>query len=431
MSRFCRNALLVAASVVLGAAAARPPSTRLATGHIAVAPWPYLPGSVIPLRVSGFAPPFETSVLGSGRVADGSYTLPLHVDSSRALLIAGNAAGLATASIRIAGPRLLNRPLLIVASYEDGLVFHDAASFSVLGVLATGGTPADVAVDRAGRVATPDTQGTTLAVAALAPWNVTTIGGVVLGDEVAIDDRSRAIFVTDRDVDGRGALTRVTSEGIVTRVTTGATAEGLAVDERRGIVYVANANDGTIAAVDARSMRILRRIPAVNRVFSIALSSDGDRLYAVSNQSANSPFGAAGSVVALALAGSTWRRVARSGNLAFPLGAALDSSGRTLFVTDEERAQIDVLDARSLRAQRSPLRTCATPWKPLVDAAAQMLYVPCAGSDEVDAFDVRTLRRVARAPFRTGGYPLAVAAWRPTERPATSQRPIRSARGKT
>lgn len=409
-------ALPVIALFALAAAAARTPHARLATGRIAVTSWPYLPGSSIPLRVEGFAPPFAAVVLGPGHISGGSYEIPSGTDAHSTTLVVGNGAGLASSTIRIAKPPPADRRLLIVASYDDGIVFHDAASFAVLGVLATGGTPTDVAVDGRGRVASADTQGTALTLAALAPWSVEKIDGVALGDEIAIDAGTQAIFITDRDVNGSGALTRVAADGSVARVTTGATAEGLAIDERRQIVYVANANDGTICAVDARSMRILRRIRAVNRVFSLALSPDGNRLYAVSNQSANSPFGAAGSVVALALQGSTWRIVARSGALAFPLGAALDSQSETVFVTDEALAQVDVLDARTLRAKRPPLRTCMTPWKPGLDAEDQRLYVPCASANSVDVFDAQSFRRVAHAPFSTGGYPLAIATWRPMER---------------
>jgi DNA-binding beta-propeller fold protein YncE len=396
------------------AAMPRIPNRPLASGHIAVTAWPYLPGTRIPLRIDGLAPPFQAVVLGPGRLNGlGEYEIPIGAPAGKSFVVAGNGAGLASVTLRVGDPPPRDRALLVVASYDDGLVLHDAANFSVIGVLGIAGAPADVAVDLRGRIATADTQDSTLTLATLFPWNVTSVGGVELGDEIAVDEGTRAIFVTDRDVGGSGALTRLSSDGGVTRVATGATAEGLAIDERRQIVYVANANDGTIAAIDARSMRLLDRIRAVTRVFSLALSPDGMRLYAVSNQSANSPFAASGSVVALARRGTGWHRVARSGDLTFPLGVALDPSSETLFVTDEERSQIEVLDAHSLRARRAPLETCRTPWKPLYDERSDRLYVPCAESDAIDVFNARTLERVAHAPFSSGSYPLAVAAWHP------------------
>jgi DNA-binding beta-propeller fold protein YncE len=118
-----------------------------------------------------------------------------------------------------------------------------------------------------------------------------------------MDETTHAVFVTDRDWNGTGALTRVGLDSSVTRVSTGETAEGLAVDERRQIIYVANTNDGTIAFVDARSMRVIRRYPAVARVFSLALSPDGTRLYAISNEAMDSPFGKAGEAMEISLGG--------------------------------------------------------------------------------------------------------------------------------
>jgi DNA-binding beta-propeller fold protein YncE len=158
-------------------------------------------------------------------------------------------------------------------------------------------------------------------------------------------------------------------------------------------------------------MQVVRRFHAVARVFSLALSPDGRRLFATSNQSTGSPFGAPGSAVAIALDGKTPRVVARSERLTFPLGVALDAPTHTLFVTDEAIDAVYVLDDRSLRAKHAPLQTCRTPWKPFLDAESHRLYVPCARADKVDVFDAATLHRVAGAPFNTGGYPLAVTAW--------------------
>ncbi len=413
-SRVASAALVPLALLVLAGAMARAPHVRRASGTIASAAWPYLPGSIIPVRVNGFAAPYHSVLLGPGRLLPGgSYEIPQRARAGSALLVAGNAAGLAATNVRITPPPPPRRSLIVVASYDDGLIFHDALDFSVRGVLATGGSPSDTAADASGKVAVTDTQGADLTLVTVAPWGVEHVGGVVLGDEVAIDETTQDVFVTNRDWNGNGALTRVAADGSVARVATGATAEGLAIDERRQIVYVANANDGTVASVSARTMRVLRRFPAVDRVFSLALSADGMRLYAVSNQSSGSLFGSPGAVVAIALDAAEPKVVARSPNLEFPLGVALDPATQTLFVTDESLGQVDVLDAQTLRPRRAALRTCATPWKPRLDPASWRLYVPCAGADAIDAFDTRTLRRIAHAPFATGSYPLAVAVWHP------------------
>jgi DNA-binding beta-propeller fold protein YncE len=413
-------AFALAMAAIPGACASieRSPQGYRATGRILATNWPYFAGSVVPVRIDGFPAPFRVALSGAGSLSsDGIYHVPENVIAGTATLVAGNAEGLAARTLRVADSPSSTHPFLAVASYDDGIVFHSARDFSVLGVLATGGTPSDVAIDDRGRLAATDTQGSSITVASLAPWSVSHVDGVPLGDELAIDDATRTIFVTDRDLNGNGALTRVAAGGLTARVVTGQTAEGLAIDRRRRIVYVANVNDGTVAVVDARSMRVIRRIQAVPRVFSLALSPDGSRLYAISNQSAGSPFAAPGSAIEIDLTHPGSRIVARSGPLNFPLGAALDAATGTLFVTDESLDVVDVLDSRTLKQKHLPLSTCRTPWKPTLDPAAGRLYVPCARDDAVDVFDASALRRVAGAPFHTGSYPLAVAVW-PATRPA-------------
>jgi len=416
LTAFARLAVLTLALAGLVASVPRVPHTRLAVGRIDVASWPYLPGSTLPLRVTGFAGSYHAALLGPGELRPGGiYVAPPATTGTSALLIAGNAVGLGAARLRIAPPPSPDRSLIFAASYDDGLVVHDTGDFSVIGLIATGGAPSDTAADPNGRVAVTDTQGSALTVVTLSPWSIAHVEGVPLGDEIAVDSVTHAIFVTNRDADGKGALTRVLPDGTVSRVTTGATAEGIAIDERRQIVYVANANDGTIAAIDARAMRVTRRFRAVERVFSLALSSDGSTLYAISNQSAGSLFAAPGSAIAIALNGSKTHLRARSGALNFPLGIALDTHDATLFVTEEARSEIDVLDTGTLRAKRPPLKTCKTPWKPTLDEATGRLYVPCASDNSIDVFDAKTLRRVPHAPFATGSYPLAVEIWHPAK----------------
>jgi len=413
-------ALAAAVAPALCGSTARTPREYRAVGSIVASRWPYVTGSALAVRVDGFGTPYHVALVGKGNLSeDGTYSVGDAARSGSAMLVAGNANGLAARNIRVVAPPAASRPFVAVASYDTGIVLHDAQTFSVLGVLGTGGTPSDVAIDATGRLAATDTQGSALTIATLAPWKVARADGVVLGDEVAVDEATHAVFVTDRDVNGDGALTRVSADASVSRVVTGRTAEGLAIDPRRGLVYVANVNDGTVAAVGTRSMQVVRRFTAVARVFSLALSPDGQRLYAVSNQSAGSPFGAPGSVVALDLRRSPPRIVARSRELRFPLGAALDAASGALFVTDEAADTVDVLDARTLAPKRAPLQTCRTPWKPMLDR--RRLFVPCARADSVDVFDVTTLRRVPGAPFATGSYPLAVAVW-PGRRAANAPR---------
>lgn len=386
----------------------------LASARIVASELPYLPGSTIPLQIEGVQAPFSFDVLGDAKIDGGSLRIAQHPATASATVIASASEALGVHRFAIAPPPQRTEPFIAVAAYDTGVILHDAQTpFRQKSVLGIGGAPADVAIDSDGRLAAGDTAGDSMTIATMQPWNVATVAGVPVTDELAFDRRSHELFATNRDVDGSGALTRISPDGTVSRKLLGQTSEGLAIDEARGRVYVANTNDGTVSVVDERTMTELQRFHAVDRVFSLALSADGTRLYAVSNQSISSPFAAAGGVVTLDVGAKRPRVVTRSPHLAFPIGVALDEAHRRLFVTDEHDNTIDVLDTATLKPVHAALRTCRTPWKPAVDAQTSTLYVPCAQADRIDAFDTRTLRRISGAPFATGGYPLAVAVWHP------------------
>jgi len=388
-----RRIPLVLLTLVL-AAAPRAVSMHRAAGAIAGSALPYLPGSILPTGVTGFAAPYKDIVAGPGK--------------NESTVIAAGPHGLSARTFAVAPAPDPAQPFVAVATYDDGVIIHDMyAPFRARAALGIGGAPGDVAIDARGRLASATTDGETATIATLDPWSVTHYANVPFCDELAFDSRTGALFVTNRDVNGFGALTRIDADGGISHRVLGLTAEGLAIDARRGRVYVANVNDGSVSVVDAKSMVELRRFHVVDRVFSLALSRDGSRLYAVSNQSVQSPFAAAGSVVAVDT--TDGRIVARSARLAFPIGIAVDAARERLYVTDEDTNAVDVLDARTLRSVRTPLQTCDTPWNPTLDRG--LLWVPCARSDQIDVFDTATLQRIAGAPFATGGYPLAVAIW--------------------
>ena len=390
---------------------------RLASARIVASALPYLPGSVIPLQIQGTAAPYSFEVLGDANIQGNALWIAQHPDAESATVIATADQALAVHRFTVAPPPNANRPFLAVASYDNGVVIHEAsAPFNARAVLGVGGAPADVALDTDARLAAGDTSGDTLMLAQIDPWHVTNVSNVPLADELAFDPVSHALFATNRDVSGNGALTRISADGSVSRRVLGITSEGIAIDSTRRRVYVANTNDGTISVVDAETMNELLRFRAIDRVFSLSLSENGKTLYAVSNQSVSSPFAAAGAVVAIDVAARSPHVVAHSLALPFPVGIVSDVSHRRLYVTDEHDNAVHVLDAKTLRKVHVPLNTCRTPWKPALDAEGSRLYIPCAQADQIDVFDTQTLRRISGAPFATGGYPLAVAVWHPKHR---------------
>jgi hypothetical protein len=405
------RAILVLALLLNGIAAPHDVREERAVGTFASVRLPYLPGSMIPIHVDGLSGAYRVGLVGPGTIENGNYRVPDVPAASHATLVAGNADGLALHTFALATPPAPDSPFLAVACYDDdGIVLHQAAPpYRMMSLFSIGGAPGDIAIDPSGRLATAQTDGESAYVADLDPWRVTPVSGVLLADEIAFDARTQSVYITDRDVDGTGALTRVASDGTLTRRILGMTAEGIAIDAERARVYVANVNDGTVSDVDANTMVERRRFPAVSRAFSLTLSPGGRLLYVVSNQSLSSPFAQPGSVVAIDLRPRKPRIVARSPSLAFPVAAALDARRARLFVTDESANVVYVLSSHTLKPVHEPLPTCGTPWKPALDG--DRLYVPCAGSNEIDVFDLVTLHRAKGAPFKTGGYPLAVAVW--------------------
>ena len=372
---------------------------------------PYFSGSRIPITAKGFYGTLGAQALGGGRVDGLTYVAPRVLRPRSVTLVAGGNGAIALASLRIVPPPVPTQPLVAVASYVNGIALHDPQTFALLGIMPVPGAAGDVAFKSNGDIVSPDTDGDTLSSIARTPWRQSEVPGVAQGNEVLVDAATGDVFVSDRDVLGDGALTRITPAGSVTRVRTGVTAEGLAIDEARQIVYVGNVNDPSVLAVDARTMRPIRRIASVNRTFGIALDPRNQRLFVVSNASKSMP-GGAGYVAAIDLRPARARIVQRSARMTFPLGAALDAGRQTLFVTDEGANVVYVLDAGTLAPRRPPLRTCRVPWRPHYDAGSDLLYVPCARSNAVDVFSGNSLRRVSGSPFRTGGFPISVATWR-------------------
>lgn len=403
-----RGKVLAAALAVatLLAAAPRPSAQRTGSFKLAVPSGPIVSGSRITVTAQGIPGPFTLELLGPGSVENHDFIAPAVAAPAAVTLIGASSDAIALSNVRIVPPPAPGRPLIAVATYDNGIALHDPKTFALLGYVPIGGAPGDVAFAPDGDLLAPATDGAALVRIARDPWRLSAVQNVPLGNEVAFDSRTGAAFVTNRDAGGFGALTRILPGGTVKRVKTGDTAEGLAIDAARGLAYVGNVNDNSVAVVDTRTMRLVRKLKSVPRTFGLALGEDRHRLFVVSNVSPSMP-GAGGRVAAIDL--STGRIVAKSARLQFPLGVAYDAPRKRIFVTDEAADRIDVLDALTLHAVHPALSTCRTPWRPRI--AAGRLFVPCARGNSVDVFNLQTLRRVAHAPFATGGFPLGVALW--------------------
>jgi DNA-binding beta-propeller fold protein YncE len=403
-----RRRLLAAALALVALTAAVPHRTphKRGTFKLSVPGGPFISGSRVSVDATGITTPFSIALLGPGSVENHDFLAPQVDAATTAALIGATHDAVAYSTVQIVPAPGPKRALIAVASYDNGIAIHDASTFALLGYAPIGGAPGDVLFAPDGSLLAPATDGDALTRITRRPWKLTATPNVPLGNEVAVDPHTGNVFVTNRDAGGHGALTRVTVDGTVTRVQTGDTAEGIAIDPARGIAYVGNVNDNTVAAVDMRTMRVVRKYASVPRTFGLALDDKAQRLFVVSNMSPSMP-GNGGNVETIDL--RSGRAVAKSARLPFPLGVAYDAPHKRIFVTDEGSDRVYVLDAKSLRPQRKPLETCHTPWRPRITGSR--LYVPCARSNQVDVFDLRSLHRAAHAPFATGGFPLSVALW--------------------
>lgn len=395
------------ALILLGNVALPPARNRFAgTFGISAGPGPYISGSRVRLSLSGIAAPYALQVLGGGDIVDSVFTAPLVRNETSSTIVGAAAGALGLASIGIVPPPAADRPVIAVASYDNGIALHDPASFAILGYIGLGEAPGDVALGSAGMILAPSTTGSTLFSYTRNPWTMHETPNIPLGNEVAIDHRTGDVFVSNRDVAGHGALTRITQDGVVSRVVTGQTAEGLAIDQRAGIIYVGNVNDASVLALDASTLKPVHRIKTGPRPFGLALDAQDKRLFVVSNAS-NAP---GGYVAAYDVHGGKDRLIARSPRFVFPLGVVYDSTHHRIFVTDEAANVVYVLDSRTLASVHAPLITCSTPWRPSIDLRRGRLYVPCARANRVAVYSLRSLRQLAGSPFATGGFPLSIAS---------------------
>ncbi|MFN2529476.1 MAG: YncE family protein [Candidatus Baltobacteraceae bacterium] len=385
----------------------KPQSFGGGTFALTTAAGPYIGGSAIPLGVSGIHGPLAFSVIGPGSIEDGLYQTPMLTTAAQATLIAATPFDVALRELQIVPPPAPKQEVIAVASYASGIALHRESDFALIGIIATDGPPGDVAMSSAGNIFAPLTDATTMIAVSRSPWTVAAVANVPVGNEIVVDNTTGAIFVSNRDIGGRGGLTRVLGEK-VQRIDTGITAEGLALNEHAGRIYVGNVNDGTILEVDTRSFLPVRRIKSVERTFGLALDSGGHTLFVVSNQNQQMRRGG-GYIARIDLRPAAGRITARSPNIPFPVGVAYDPKASRVFATDENSGKIYVLDAVTLKQRHRPITSCALPWRPRIDARRRRLYVPCARANEIAVYNLDTLRAVPGSPFATGNYPLGVA----------------------
>ncbi len=208
-------------------------------------------------------------------------------------------------------------------------------------------------------------------------------------------------------------------------------------------VFVSNEDSGDVSVVDATRDVVVATIPVGRRPRGLRVSPDGRLLYvAVSGAPKGGPPSPPRDEVAAVPVRATARsspatpkatpaehdgarpehdatadgiavldldrqavvRTLRAGRAPSALDVSPD--GTTLYVSNEDSAQLTVVDARS-GATKGRVRVGEEPGGVSVTRDGRFVYVTCEAANEVVVVDARSLGVVARAP--TAGRPRAVA----------------------
>ncbi len=204
--------------------------------------------------------------------------LALGANESAARVIADQLGGFLTGAPAIASQaNELNQRLAVAPlTYNNELAVVDLNSGKTLGKIATGIAPFAAVINAAGTVAYVSNWGGRLP----KPGEPALPTGLEAGaDQVVVD--ARGIAAT-------GTLTRVdlTAMKVTATIQTGLHPNGLAWDETRGRLYVANSNSDSITVIDTKNDKVIRTkmlAGQTTRGFApnaLALTADGETLFA-------------------------------------------------------------------------------------------------------------------------------------------------------
>lgn len=363
-------------------------------------------------------PPIQWSVVGPGSISvDGVYTAPPQPGET-AIVVARVGDVSRSAPVEISTPPG-DVPLLLVACYEAKLLdVRTPPSLRRSGLLLGPELPAGIAVDPRRRLAFVSANErvaaidlTTMTVRQSEPLRGTRFSGAALlaGGLFAATDNNAAkgspgVYFFRMDATGRPLLAG--------SVAAGETPEGLVAQPDGRTFYVTNVNSNELIRYefDGRGhAQATGTVKTGTRPFGIALDPVHSMLFVTDNDTPylsherSRPGLEVFSMPSLRRIGAP---ITTGSKDALPIGAAIDSGTRRLFVTNEGDADVIVYALPSMR-RVAALPTGKFPWTPRVDERNSRLYVPSAHDDVVDVFDTRTLRRVG-APIATCSYPTNV-----------------------
>ena len=404
---------------------APPPTTPQLAPHVTVVPSSarVFAGSTMRFRVAtagSFDSGVGWSVIGPGIIGpDGTYRAAPSAGQTDAVVVASTSGFAAAASLTIVTPPPPGARIAVVSCYDDGVIdVRDASAMTSIGAISTGGAAAGVAASERRRIAYVGSG------ERLAAFDTRTAGisfsSPVRGarfSEVALLGNDYAAATDNNAIRGRAgvAIFRIVDDPtpiLRGHAAAGDTPEGIAATRDGRAFFVTNVNGNSVMrfAFDGRGSARLTGVAATgHRPFGVAIDERRRLLFVADNDTPT--ISGAGSKPGLEVfALPSMRRTARlttgSPN-ALPLGVAVDSNANRLFVANEGDGTIVAYSIAPLR-RLATMDAGRTPWLPAIDSERGRLYVPSAMGNAYSVFDVRTLRPIARA-VPTCGYPTSIA----------------------
>jgi YVTN family beta-propeller protein len=180
------------------------------------------------------------------------------------------------------------------------------------------------------------------------------------------------------------------------------------------LVWVSNEDGGDVVAVDPAAGTVVARIPVGKRPRGIRIAPDGRSLYVALSGSPKAGPGvdesklppadrAADGIGVVDIATRRLVKVLPSGQ--DPEAFDLSPDGKTLYVSNEETAEVTVLDTIT-GAVKARVRVGEEPEGVTVRPDGAFVYVTCEAENEVAVIDARSLKVVAR--IATGPRPRSV-----------------------
>jgi YVTN family beta-propeller protein len=181
------------------------------------------------------------------------------------------------------------------------------------------------------------------------------------------------------------------------------------------LLYVSDEENGNVAVVDPGAARVVARIPVGKRPRGVKLSRDGKLLYVALSGSPRGgpgvdesklppPDRSADGIGVVDVAKRALVRTFDSGP--DPEAFDLSPDGKTLYVSNEETAEMTALDLTS-GTVRGRARVGNEPEGVTVRPDGKVVFVTCEQDNEVTAVDAQTLAVLAHMP--TGPRPRSVA----------------------